>query len=254
MPDPVDLITLPENEQGVANTINTNFKSIEAFTAIMNSDPPKNSIKKTPDGKADMIPISFVEVKLDEVYLRQWGTRNVRTQQCGNEMLINLDLWVIDPQTGREITRAGFASVQIPVDAVPDRLKWRDGETEQDKKDRNAWALDLQNKKANGMALSYPKGKSLAIKNAAQTLGNIFGRNLNRKHEDSPGDFYGNLEADMATLTDAKKDIEGALELPAFEAIWALYPELHEVEEFRKHYTYYHLKLKRALNRAQNGK
>lgn len=207
--------------------------AIEQFTKILNTDPPKSSIQKTPDGRADTMPISFVEAKLDEVYLRQWGAEDIHVQQIANEVLVWLTLWVIDPQTKTRITRPGFSAVQIMVDKAPDGMHGPD---------KNAWALNMQNKKPNALYLAFPKAKSLAIKNAAQSLGIIFGRNLNRKHEDEPGDFYTNIANDAATLTDAKKELEQCREKHQFVEIWAKYPELQGNEDWKKNYAYYHRK------------
>lgn len=219
--------------QELANLSTSNLSAIEQFTKILNTDPPASSLKKTPDGRADTMPISFVEAKLDEVYLRQWGAEDIHVQQLANEVLIWLTLWVIDPQTKERITRPGFAAVQITVDKVPEDLAGSG---------RNAWALDMANKKPNAMYLAFPKGKSLAIKNAAQSLGIIFGRNLNRKHEDEPGDFYANIANDTATLTNAKKEIQACREKHQFVEVWGKYPELQQNESFQKEYAYYHRK------------
>lgn len=221
------------NENGVATISQNNWSGIEAFTKVLNTEPPKESVQQTPDGRAKTMPISFVEAKLDEVYLRQWGTEDVHVQQLGNEVLIWLTLWVIDPQTKHRITRAGFSAIQITVDRVPDGLSGPD---------RNAWALNMQNKKPNALYLAFPKGKELAIKNAAKSLGVIFGRNLNRKHDDEPGDFYQNLADDMALMTDAKKAIHGCKEKHQFQEVWNAYPSLQQNEEFQKEYAYYYRK------------
>lgn len=210
----------------------TDFSALERFTKIINEKPPATSLQKTPDGKADTMGISFVETKLDEIYLRQWGTEDVNVMQLGNEVLVWLTLWVIDPQTKLKITRPGFAAVVITVDKVPEDIA-------KNPKAKNAWALDMSNKKPNAMYLAFPKAKSLALKNAAQTLGDAFGRNLNRKHEDSPEDFYTNMAEGLATLTTAKKDIKAAETVEAFKEIWDKYPELHDVEEFKKDFMFY---------------
>lgn len=218
------------NENTVATISQNAWSGIEAFTKILNAEPPKESIKPTPDGRAFTMPISFVEAKLDEVYLRQWGTEDIHIQQLGNEVMIWLTLWVIDPQTKQRITRAGFSAIQITVDKVPDGVSGAD---------RNAWALNMQNKKPNALYLAFPKGKELAIKNAAKSLGIIFGRNLNRKHDDEPGDFYQNIADDLSIMTDAIKAVHSCREKHEFNNVWNAYPDLHGNEKFQKEYAYY---------------
>ena len=46
---------------------------LEEFLKKLNQDPPNEHIFKTPDKKADDLPISYVENKLDELYFGLWG-------------------------------------------------------------------------------------------------------------------------------------------------------------------------------------
>lgn len=210
----------------------SNYQALENFTKLVNTPPPASSIQKTPDGKAETMGISFVETKLDEIYLRQWGTEDVHVVQVANEILVYLTLWVIDPLTKLKITRVGFAAVQITTDACPDNIK-------SDYKAKNAWSLDMQNKKPNAMYLAFPKARSMAIKNAAVTLGKTFGRDLNRKFEDSPEDFYTNLMNNQETLTDAIKALKSANTQEAFANVWNSHPELQDSTEFKKEFLFY---------------
>jgi hypothetical protein len=62
------------------------------------------------------------------------------------------------------------------VDKVPENLFGSD---------RNRWALNPDNKKANAMDLAFGKLKAECLKNAALSLGKVFGRDLNRKNKDT---------------------------------------------------------------------
>ena len=210
----------------------SNFQALENFTKVINTPPPAGSVQKTPDGNAETMGISFIETKLDEVYLRQWGTEDVQILQIANEVLMTLTLWVIDPLTKTRITRTGCAAVVITVDRVPDNIKGIP-------KEKNAWSLDMQNKKPNALYLAFPKLKSLATKNAAQTLGKTFGRDLNRKFEDSHEDFYSNLMNDQSTLGNAIEEMKKATTVDQFKTIWETFTELHESKDFKKEFLFY---------------
>jgi len=240
-----EISKIEPQEQGLAQRMG-GFQTIEQFRQLLNKPPKDSELQPTPDKKAKILPISLIETRLDEFYLGQWGTRNVQIQQIANEVIVNLELWVIDPLTQREITRAGFAAIQIMVDAVPQRLQWRDGETEMDKRERNAWSLDMQNKKPNALYLAFPKAKALATKNAAATLGISFGRNLNRKHEDTPGDFYGDYLSGNEMLSEAKGLIQKAKSDEDFKFIKDTYVELMTNVEFQKELVYYTRKFDKA--------
>lgn len=151
------------------------FIKMQDFLVRLNKEPDPKELELTPDGKAKTLPISFVEMTLDELFLGQWGTRNFTTKVITNEVVGEIELWVIHPITEQMITRVGAASIIIQVDKVPEDVKGRE---------RNLWALDPSNKKPNALDLGYPKLKAECVKNAAQSLGKIFGRDLNRKKAD----------------------------------------------------------------------
>jgi len=51
--------------------------------------------------------------------------------------------------------------------------------------ERNRWALNPDNKKANAMDLAFGKLKAECLKNAALSLGKVFGRDINRVNKDT---------------------------------------------------------------------
>lgn len=169
-----------QNEQGVLALIGKTDKetliSIQKFQALLNVEPPSDAIDKTPDGNARTVLISHVETKLDELFFGQWSTRNFTSKLIANEVCGEIELVCINPVTGREIIRIGSAAIQIMVDRLSDQQ--RNAMTSQQ---RNQWALDPSNKKPNALDLAYPKLKAECLKNAAQSLGKVFGRDLNRK-------------------------------------------------------------------------
>jgi hypothetical protein len=157
---------------------------LQDFLKRLNRDPDPAELDKTPDGKAKVLPISFVEMTLDEIFLGQWSTENFKTSLTINEVVGELELVVIHPVSGLAIRRVGAASIIIQVDKVPDNIT---GQA------RNEWALSPSNKKYNALDLGYPKLKAECVKNAAQSFGKIFGRDLNRKKTDSLQQEYKRL-------------------------------------------------------------
>jgi hypothetical protein len=147
---------------------------LQEWKRLLNREPDPKELEPTPDGRAKTLPISFIEMTLDELF-EDWGTRNFTTKVIGNEVCGELELWAINPVTGREITRVGAAAIVIQVDKVPEGL---------DGQERNRWALNPDNKKPNALDLGYPKLKAECVKNAALSLGKIFGRDINRQKSD----------------------------------------------------------------------
>ena len=159
------------------------------FQRRLNAEPNPAEFDKTPDGKAQTIPISFVEMTLDELFLGQWELHDVHSQQIFNEVVGTGILTVWHPITGRPLKRAGFASVIITQDQGATIAQFND------------------TKKKNALDLSFPKLKAEILKNAALSLGKIFGRDINRKLKDV---FKPALKplSDQAVF-DAIKRIEG---------------------------------------------
>jgi hypothetical protein len=167
---------------------------LQDFLNRLNRDPDPADLDKTPDGKAKTLPISFVEMTLDEIFLGQWSTENFKTSLTINEMVGELELVVMHPISGMAIRRVGAASIIIQVDKVPDNVT---GQA------RNEWALSPSNKKYNALDLGYPKLKAECVKNAAQSFGKIFGRDLNRKKTDTLRQEYKRLsDVGFAALVD----------------------------------------------------
>lgn len=140
---------------------------VQKFTALQYRQPPAESLGATPDGKAKTVTISHIETTLDELYFGQWSLTDCHYQREFNEVIGSGVLTVINPITGREIKRTGFAAVQITQDAGASLANFND------------------TKKKNALDLTFPKLKAEILKNAAQSLGPIFGRDVNRKITDS---------------------------------------------------------------------
>lgn len=139
---------------------------LQTFVALLNREPNQAELTKTPDNKAQTLPISFVEMALDELFFGMWQTKNFNTKQVLNEFVGEIELSVKHPITGEWITRIGAASIVITQDADTKVSDF------------------LQFKKKNALDLAYPKLKAESVKNAAISLGKFFGRDLNRKLAD----------------------------------------------------------------------
>ena len=145
---------------------------MQNFTQALNKEPA-SGVDSTPDGKAKTINISHIEMTLDEMFFGAWSTENFKWTVIQNEVVGSLDLVVLHPSSGMLLRRVGAASIIIQVDKVPDEIKGN-------LKARNIHALSPENKKPNALDMGFPKLKAECLKNAAQSLGKLFGRDLNR--------------------------------------------------------------------------
>lgn len=177
--DKLRVITLPK------------FESREQFQARLASKPEKT--KK--EYKSMSVPIGIVENTLDDIYQGLWSTRNLVVQSLGGSLndkgemqgyfCVSIDLVVIDP-AGIEIVRSGVASGYILH---------------------------------NNMKTHFAALKSMAIKNAAKSLGDAFGRDLNRDDD---------TISEKAVTTADKKE--------AFENVKADLAALHSEEEVQLYF------------------
>lgn len=156
-----DLVTI--YAKGIVNKddVSTLKNSVAAFHKKLN-DLPSIDMGNNRNGN-DYIVISHIEMKLDEIFQGHWSTENYKYSQIANEIVGNITLKVLHPITGVWITREGAAAIQImqdagkPIDTI------------------------LQTKKKNALETGFPKLKAMCLKNAASSLGKLFGRDLNRK-------------------------------------------------------------------------
>jgi len=165
-------------QQGENDAIAQFRVNMQNFLTRLNAKPQQESIGKTSDGRASTILISHVEMLLDEYFFGLWSTSNFKWSVITNEIVASIDLLLTHPVSGKDFQRVGAAAVQIMVDKVPDSIKDKPVE-------KNRWALDPSNKKPGALDMGFPKLKAECIKNAANSLGKLFGRDLNRQQQDT---------------------------------------------------------------------
>lgn len=147
------------------NNEKTDLARLQNVSKMLNKQPKKDSVKANPyANNSKYIPISFVEMSLDESFFGLWQTRNFTSQVVVNEIIGEIELGVFHPVAKEWIWRTGVASTPIQVSA--------------------GQQLTPENKIKNTLVKDYPHMKAECIKNAARSLGKLFGRDLNRKFED----------------------------------------------------------------------
>jgi hypothetical protein len=119
------------------------------------SEPPDPKIVKTMQG-FKYIPVEIIEAKLDKYYSGLWKTENLKYSIEINSVAVSLDLHVFHPVAKNWIVRTGIASVPVQLDRETKVIK------------------------QTALQKNLPAAKAIAFKNAAQSLGRSFGRNLNR--------------------------------------------------------------------------
>jgi len=162
---------------------------LQRFMEIVNGEVEGDKLQEHPIVKdCKYLPISHMEMALDEVFFGQWNTTNFKWQVISNEIAASLELSVFHPLTKTWITRTGATAVQIMVDSIPEAEAKK-----MTRQEKNAWAVDVNNKKPGALANGgFAKLKAECFKNACISLGRYFGRDVNREHRAE--DYLGTIK------------------------------------------------------------
>jgi hypothetical protein len=151
---------------GEANNLPT-IKQQEGFQMLLNKDPLAGSIATAhaAKGGGKYIPIGHIENQLDEIYSGLWQTSG-KIEVMMNSIVATVTLKVFHPVAKVWIPRVGVGAVRLQLNA-------------------NSPAMDASNMKGDAFEKGVGVAKSVALRNAAASLGVVFGRNLNRKDLDT---------------------------------------------------------------------
>lgn len=156
---------------------------------LLNQEPPKAWLKDHPMAKKEIvvngekkkvpiqyIPIERVEWLLTNIFVR-WTVEIRWTKLIANSVEACVRLKVYDHVMDRWIKLDGVGAAPLQTDS-------------------GAGAVEFDKIKSNAVQIALPAAESYAIKDAAEKLGKIFGKDLNRATDisyDSLGKKYENV-------------------------------------------------------------
>jgi len=133
----------------------------DKLNLLLNQQPPESWVKKHPFAKTLYIPIERVEFLLTRIY-QNWRVEVLDSKALFNSVAVTIRLHYCDPITGQWSYQDGVGAMSVQTD-------------------KGASASDLSAIKSDAIMKALPAAKSYAVKDAAEQLGVIFGKNLNRK-------------------------------------------------------------------------
>lgn len=137
------------------------FKN-DDLNILLNQPPPDKWLKKHPFAKdVTYLPIEKIEFLLTRIFQR-YTHEIIGVMALFNSVCVWVRLGVLSPVTGEWIYHDGIGAVGIQTEA-------------------GASASDLSKIRQDAVMKAAPAAKSYALKDAAEHLGIIFGKNLNRK-------------------------------------------------------------------------
>lgn len=155
--EPKKLPTLTElfsDVEGIGET--------ESLNVIMNTAPPEKWIREHPFIKGHRyLPIDKVEYLLRKIFKR-YRIEITGQGTAFNAVWVTVRVSYLNPVTGEMDWQEGIGASQLQTA-------------------KGTSPADLANLNNGAVSMAFPLAKTLAIKDACQLIGNIFGGNLDRK-------------------------------------------------------------------------
>ena len=177
------------------------FSKRDELKKALNVNPPKSWVKsnKYANG-AEYIPIDKVEALLDCIF-QEWQVEIKEVKQLAQSICAIVRLHYKDPINNEWRYHDGVGATPI-------------------KTEKDADASDMSKILSSAIQTGAPSAVSYAIKDAADHLGNLFGKNLNRKDTiDGSMSIYSNAEKNAAEDEVGKMQFELAREISKKEGI-----------------------------------
>lgn len=147
--------------QELHHDITEAFKT-DQLNLLLNQPVPTSWIKAHPFAKGvNYIPIERVEYMLTKIF-GEWRVEVKREGQMFNSVYVCVRLHYKNPTTGEWQFHDGLGAVGVQTD-------------------KGASASDLSAIKQDAIMKALPAAESYAVKDAAEKLGKLFGKDLNRK-------------------------------------------------------------------------
>lgn len=136
------------------------FKN-DQLNLLLNQPPHAGWLKKHPMTKGDYLPIDKVEWLLTRIF-QEWRVEIRSITTIFQSVCVHIRLHLRNPLTGEWFYQDGAGAAPVQTDA---------GKS----------AADLAAIKNGAVQMAVPSAESYAIKDAAEKLGTLFGKDLNRR-------------------------------------------------------------------------
>jgi hypothetical protein len=161
---------------------------------LMQNQPHQKWLKNNKfAGNSDYLPIDKVEYLLDNLFAARWKVEILQTEQTDTTVSVTIRLHYFDEKQGEWMFHDGVCGVPLKRDAVTEiekatfeQLMFKIGQTGDVIERAKLLTAYYQLKKSrpvkdDAIQGAFQIAKSFAIRDAADHLGKLFGRDLNRK-------------------------------------------------------------------------
>ena len=151
---------LPKYEELISGNIDVK-RDQNDLNKLLNCPPPNEWTKKHPFAKnVRYIPIERIESLLTILFIR-WHVEIRQVQTIANSVVVTVRLYYQDVLSNDELWQDGVGAAPIQTDS-------------------GAGAMEWDKTKSDAVMKSVPAAESYAVKDAAEKIGKIFGKDLNR--------------------------------------------------------------------------
>lgn len=142
-----------------------------ALMVLLNQEPPKawisyHPIIKVKDAAGNSVPYPYLAINRIEYLLSRifgkWWVEILSVNCIANSTVVVVRLFVVNPITGLTEHQDGVGAAPIQTDS-------------------GAGAMDWNKAKSAGVQMSAPAAETLAVKDAAEKFGKLFGKDLARR-------------------------------------------------------------------------
>lgn len=144
------------------------------FTTLVNQEPKKEWIKEHPTlkkkivndkGQEQFIPMKYIPIERTEWLLTniclKWRVEIKDSKLVGNSILVTIRLHYFNHSLGEWDWQDGIGAAPLQTD-------------------KGAGAIEFDKIKSGAVQMGAPAAESFAVKDAADKIGKLFGRDLNR--------------------------------------------------------------------------
>lgn len=152
----------------ISEDVQQNRLRCESFLKTINRKPRESFIKKNIYANNSKYQgISHIETQLDKMFMGLWETRHIGGAQIvgGHSVIYDIEIRFFHPVLQQWINRCGSGACELE--------KGTNGQV-----------------KPKALEKGVPSAKTMAFKNAAKSIGKMFGRDLNRVIEDDYEAIY----------------------------------------------------------------
>jgi hypothetical protein len=151
---------VPTLQELIGGDINLKSKQND-LNLLLNTNPPEGWLREHPLAKGvKYIPIERIEYMLTSIF-QKWNVEIRQVQIIANSVVVTVRLYYQDTLSNEMLWQDGIGASPIQTD-------------------KGSGAMDWNKTKNDAVMKSAPAAESYAVKDAAEKIGKLFGKDMNR--------------------------------------------------------------------------